>query len=61
MVSSTINDEATAVHDLCNIIIKDLMAASSICLSIDSSEYFDPTVNREIPEGMNGQGKLTVC
>ena len=61
MASSTINDDATAVHDLYNIVIKDLMAASSICPSIDSSEYFDPTVNREILEGMNDRGKLTVC
>ncbi len=61
MASSTINDDATAVHDLYNIVIKDLMAASSICPSIDSSEYFDPTVNREISEGTTDRGKHTVC
>jgi hypothetical protein len=59
--SSTINDDATAVHDLHNIVIKDLMAASLVCPSIDSSEYFDSIFNREISEGMNDQGKLTVC
>ena len=62
MASSTNNiDATTAVPDLYNSVIKDLMAASSICPSVDSSEYFDPLISREVSEGVNDRGKTIVC
>jgi len=42
MVPSINNDDVAAVHDLYQKVIKDLMATSAICPSVDSSEYFDP-------------------
>jgi hypothetical protein len=42
MVPSISNDDVAAVHDLYQKVIKDLMATSAICPSVDSSEYFDP-------------------
>jgi hypothetical protein len=60
MVHSISNDDVAAVHDLYQIVIKALMAASAICPSVNSSEYFDPVVNLEFTEGVNDRGETTV-
>jgi hypothetical protein len=57
MAASTNNDDDAAVADLYDLVVKDLIAASAICPSMESSEYFDPLVNRELSDGLNDQGK----
>ena len=42
MAASTNNDDAAAVQDLYDLVVKDLIATSAICPSMESSEYFDP-------------------
>jgi hypothetical protein len=56
MAASTNNDDADVVADLYDLVVKDLIAASAICPSMESSEYFDPLVNRELSDGLNDQG-----
>ena len=60
MVPSISNDDVAAVHDLYQIVIKALMAASAICPSVNSSEYFDWVVNLEFTDGLNDRGETTV-
>lgn len=57
MAASTNNDDAATVTDLHDLVVKDLIAASAICPSIEASEYFDPLVNRELSDGLNDRGK----
>jgi hypothetical protein len=60
LLPSISNDDVAAVHDLYQIVTKDLIAASAIYPSADSSEYFDPVVNLEFTEGLNDQGETIV-
>jgi hypothetical protein len=57
MAASTNNDDAATVTDLHDLVVKDLIAASEICPSMESSEYFDRLVNRELSDGLNDRGK----
>ncbi len=56
--NSNCNDDANAmIRDLYPIVIDELKAASVVCASNDCTEYFNPLIHQEIPDGTNSRGK----
>jgi hypothetical protein len=52
------NDDAnTMVSDIYWMVIDELKAASVVCSSSECTEYFNPVVRQEIPDGTNSRGK----
>jgi hypothetical protein len=59
MVSNNNNDDDanTMISDIYQMVIEELKAPSVVCPSIDCTEYFNPVLHQEIPDGMNSRGK----
>ena len=51
------NDDANVIIDLYRMVIDELKAASIACPSNDCTDYFNPVINKEVPDGMNSRGK----
>jgi hypothetical protein len=53
------NADAAAIADLYAMVITEVKAAAMVCPAEDVQSYYNPTVYREIPDGLNAQGKFS--
>jgi hypothetical protein len=53
------NADAAAIADLYAMVIAEVKAAAMVCPAEDVQSYFNPTVYREIPDGLNARGKFS--
>ena len=51
------NDANSMISDIYQMVIDELKAASAVSAANDCTEYFNPLINQEIPDGMNSRGK----
>jgi hypothetical protein len=57
--TTTNNDDNTAmITDIYKMVMDELKAASVVCPSEEVTEYFNPLLHREVPDGTNIRGKL---
>jgi hypothetical protein len=59
MASNNIDDDDNAhamISNIYRIGIEELKEASVICPSLDYTEYFNPVLHREIPDGTDSRG-----
>jgi hypothetical protein len=57
--TTTNNDDNTAmITDIYKMVMDELKAASVVCPSEEVTEYFNPLLHREVPDGTNIRCKL---
>ncbi len=58
MASNNHNDDTNAmINDIYRMVMEELKAASVVCPSVECTEYFNPLLHREVPDGTNIRGK----
>ena len=58
MASNYHNDDTNSmINDIYRMVMEELKAASDICPSVECTEYFNPLLHREVPDGTNIRGK----
>jgi hypothetical protein len=54
-------DVAAMISDIYQTVMAELKAASLVCAAAEFTEFFNPVINREIPDGTNFASKTVKC
>jgi hypothetical protein len=58
MASNNHNDETNSmINDIYRMVMEKLKAASVICPAVECTEYFNPVLHQEVPDGTNIRGQ----